>query len=436
MTLGRHSLGTTFKCHCGEIHTLPIEACHVSIDAAPRLAQFARTRFGPSCLVVSDENTREAGGDRLLRALRDAGRVVHEYCFPGTPLDATDTVGDHVAQRAAEADFIVGLGSGTLCDLAKYAGHVLGRPTVLYATAASMNGYTSAIVAMKVRGLKRTIPCVPALGVFADPEVAAKAPVRMTAAGVADFLSKCSSSSDWRAAHWLRGGYYCDRPREFFEGTQERLLDAAPKVSSSDIDAVATVMDALLLSGLSMVVAGSSAPASGGEHLISHYLDMKSALYGTPHDLHGAQVGVATLHCLGLWERFLEADMTDLDIEALLGAQPTTESVEAWAREDWGPDVSREVLRQWQEKALDRHRLRQELIRLQQDHERLCAALKLDLLPRAVVERAIRDAGGPVTPEALTAPPEEYRKALERARFIRNRFTVLDLAAELRLDPP
>lgn len=435
MTLGRHSLGTTFPCDCGETHALPIEACHVGVDAARQLAQFSRARCGASCLVVSDEKTREAGGDPLLRALRDAGMTVREHCFPDAPLDATDVVGDQVVRHAAEVDFVVGLGSGTLCDLAKYAGHVLARPTVLYATAASMNGYTSAIVAMKVRGLKRTLPCVPALGVFADPEVAAEAPARMTAAGVADFLSKCSSSTDWRAAHWLRGGYYCERPREFFEGTQERLLDAAPKVPSGDVDAIATVMDALLLSGLSMVVAGSSSPASGGEHLISHYLDMKSALYGTPHDLHGAQVGVATLYCLGLWERFLEADLTNLDSEALLEAQPATATIQTWAYQDWGPDVGREVVRQWQEKALDRKALELELACLKRDHERLCAALKLDLLPRSVVERAIHASGGPVTPEALTAPPEEYYKALERARFIRNRFTVLDLAAELQLTP-
>lgn len=393
------------------------------------MAQFAKERLGHTAFIVSDANTRGLG-EELVRSLANAGKQVAEKSFGSEPLEATDGLGDEVAQAGRDADFFVGLGSGTLCDLAKYAGDKLKRPVLLYPTAASMNGYTSSIVALKVRGLKRTLPCTPALGVFADPTVAATAPIRMTAAGVADFLSKASSSTDWRAGHYLRGGYYCERPREFFEGSQELLLDAAGRVASGDAEAVGVVMDALLLSGLSMVVAGSSAPASGGEHLISHYLDMKSALYGLPHDLHGAQVGVGTIHCLQLWEAILALDAFDID--ACIAAQPDLESVEAWVREDWGP-VADEVLAQWRQKAVGPEALRAELERVRAGLPELRGLLAKDLLPSDVVRRAIQDAGGPVTPETLTAPAEEYRRALRFARFIRNRFTVLDLAAELGL---
>jgi glycerol-1-phosphate dehydrogenase [NAD(P)+] len=319
-------LGTRFACACGETHDLPIEQCHTGTDAAERLAAFARERLGHTAFVVSDANTRRLGKE-LLHALSDAGKSLAEKTYGPEPLDATEALGKEVARAGQDADFFVGLGSGTLCDLAKYAGHRLGRPVLLYPTAASMNGYTSSIVALKVRGLKRTLPCTPALGIFADPRIAATAPLRMTAAGIADFLSKASSSSDWRAGHFLRGGYYCERPREFFEGTQERLLEAAPRVASGDVDAVGVVMEALLLSGLSMVVAGSSAPASGGEHLISHYLDMKSALYGLHHDLHGAQVGVGTLHCLRLWESILAT--SSFDVDACIAAQPDEATIDA-----------------------------------------------------------------------------------------------------------
>lgn len=429
--LGLHSLGTRFVCPCGEIHALPIEECYTGPEAASRLASFARQRGG-SGLVVSDANTRTTDGDRLLTALSAAGRRVTEKAFGAEPLDATDALADEVAAAAQDVDFVVGLGAGTLCDLAKYAGDRLGKPVFLYPTAASMNGYTSAIVALKVRGLKRTLSCAPALGVFADPGVAATAPARMTAAGVADFLSKASSSSDWRAAHFLRGDYYCERPREFFEGSQERLLDAAQEVSAGDVDAVATVMEALLLSGLSMVVAGSSAPASGGEHLISHYLDMKSALYGLPHDLHGAQVGVGTVHCLRLWERLLDLDPDNIDPEALAGSQPDEEALRRAIEEDWGP-VAPEVWGQWQQKRLGRDALRAELERFRAGLPELSRLIERDLLPSRVVEDAIRTAGGPVAPEELEAPADEYRKALRFARYIRNRFTVLDLAAEAGL---
>ena len=316
--------------------------------------------------------------------------------------------------------------------MAKYAGSELERPVLLFPTAASMNGYTSSIVALKVRGLKRTSPCTPALGVFADPEVVATAPQRMVAAGVGDFLSKNSSTSDWYAAHRLRGGYFCDRPGDFFEGTQEKLLSMAERVGRGDPEAVAFVLEALALAGFSMVVAGSSAPASGGEHLISHYLDMKHATLGTPHDLHGAQVGVATIYTLGLWERVLAVEPTALDIEALLDAQPTEEAIRACIAEDWGT-VAVEVQAQWDEKSLDRAAMRAELKRFQTQLPELRERLEKELLPAATVAQAIAASGGATEPEGLDAPVEEYRKAQRNARFLRNRFTVLDLAAELGL---
>lgn len=433
--LGWHSLGTEFACPCGEVHRLPIEACHIGTDAAARMAAFAKDRCGRKGVVIADPNTRGAAGDAPVAALRKAGKHIEEILFGRADLDATQEEGDALVRRTENAEFYVAVGSGTLSDLAKYAGDLTGRPVLLYPTAASMNGYTSAIVALKVRGLKRTLPCRPALGIFADPEVAATAPRAMTAAGVGDFLSKCSSSTDWRAAHLLRGGYFCERPREFFDGTQDRVLTAASGVVRSDPDAVGAVLEALLLSGLSMVVAGSSAPASGGEHLISHYLDMKSALDGTANDLHGAQVGVATVYCLELWERVLALDPVTLDTEQLLRRQPDDVTIREAIAEDWGTDVGAEVQAQWDQKRIAPDEFRTEIRRFQDILRDRRAELARDLLPAATVAGAIRAAGGPVQPEEMRASPLEYGNAIKRARFLRNRFTILDLAAELGIVP-
>jgi glycerol-1-phosphate dehydrogenase [NAD(P)+] len=63
------------------------------------------------------------------------------------------------------------------------------------------------------------------------------------------------------------------------------------------------LFEALVFSGCAMTLQGSSVPASGGEHLVSHTLDMLSAADGSPHDLHGRQVGVATLFAAALYQR-------------------------------------------------------------------------------------------------------------------------------------
>lgn len=399
-------------------------------DAAERMGEYARHRFGPRAFVLSDANTRRAAGDAPLRALRDAGKRIQEHTLGSEPIDGTDALAEEIRSAADDAGFILAIGAGTICDLAKYAGHLLERPVVCYPTAASMNGYTSGIAALKVNGLKRTIPCTPAEAIFAHPEVSAAAPAPMVAAGIADFLSKCSSSTDWRVSASLRGAYYCDRPREFFEGAQDKVLAAAPKVTTGDPDAFKAVLEALMLSGFSMVLAGSSAPASGGEHLISHYLDMKSALNGTPHDLHGAQVGVGTIHCLGLWEKILALDPQDIDIEACIAAQPDSEFVRAKIEDDWG-SIASEVWNQWKQKELTGGVLRAELEKFRDRLPALREACSADLLPSKVVARAIRAAGGPTDPTGLNVPLKDYKNALANARYIRNRFTVLDLAREL-----
>ena len=410
-----------------------IEHCCIGDEAAARLARAARECCGVDCLVVSDENTRRVGGEPVVRALKDAGVTPKEHTYGPELLDASEELAREVAEAGAALGGFVAIGSGTLCDLAKYAASELGKPALLFATAASMNGYTSGIAALKMRGLKRTVPCRPALGVFADPRIVATAPQRMLAAGVGDFLSKCSASADWRTANLLREEPYDENALRFYEGIMDGVLDSAERVGRAEPDAVALVLEALLLSGLSMLVAGSSAPASGGEHLISHYLDMKHALYGTENDLHGTQTGVATVYCLGLWERVLDLDPGALDADSLAAAQPDAGTVETWIREDWGP-VAPEVLGQWRRKARDREGIRAELALLRREFDAVREAARIDLLPANAVAQAIRAAGGPSTPDGLTAPREEFDNAVRQARYIRDRFTILDLAAELRLE--
>lgn len=432
-TLGWHTLGTAFDCECGQRHALPIERCTIGPDAAVALATFARDKGLKTCLVVADENTLAAAQNRVHDALGDVGITVVSTTYPAEAFEATQERADEVAEAGQEVDGYIAIGSGTLCDLAKDAGSKQRKPVLLYPTAASMNGYTSAIVALKVRGLKRTLPCTPALGVFADPDVVATAPQAMAAAGVADFLSKCSSAADWRACHLLRGGYYCDRPREFNDGIQERLFREAKTIGAGDPAGIHLVMEALLLSGFGMVIAGSSAPASGGEHLISHYLDMKHALYNTGQDLHGAQVGVATIYTLGLWERILQLDPESLDGEALWRAQTDEARIEAAIASDWGETVGAEVRAQWHEKRLDREAFLAEIEALKSQLPRLRDEARKELQPAATVAACIQAAGGPITAEELRVSTAEYENGQARARYLRNRFTVLDLAAELDL---
>jgi glycerol-1-phosphate dehydrogenase [NAD(P)+] len=68
---------------------------------------------------------------------------------------------------------------------------------------------------------------------------------------------------------------------------------------------LAELADLLTLSGIAMGVAGSTAPASGMEHAISHLLEMAATARGEPASFHGTQVGVASIVAARTWAHVL-----------------------------------------------------------------------------------------------------------------------------------
>jgi glycerol-1-phosphate dehydrogenase [NAD(P)+] len=68
--------------------------------------------------------------------------------------------------------------------------------------------------------------------------------------------------------------------------------------SIGDDGYLTTLAEALIMAGLSMAVAGTSRPASGGCHEISHSINILRP--GGGHGSHGEQVGLGGLFCTHL----------------------------------------------------------------------------------------------------------------------------------------
>jgi glycerol-1-phosphate dehydrogenase [NAD(P)+] len=86
----------------------------------------------------------------------------------------------------------------------------------------------------------------------------------------------------------------------------EEALDTVMKMSPSDEGYTEKVLRCLVLSGLSIQYYGSSRPASGSEHHLSHLWEMHCM--NSPTDaLHGEQVGVSTLLVLEKYKSLLES---------------------------------------------------------------------------------------------------------------------------------
>ena len=317
-------------------------------------------------------------------------------------------------------DALVAVGSGTINDLCKYAAAQDGKPYAVFATAPSMNGYTSHNAAITVNGHKKTLPAVGPAGVFMDLGVLSAAPARMIRAGLGDSLCRSTAQADWLLSHCLFQTPYQHAPFALLAEDEPALLDDPEALLHGDSDAMRALARTLVLSGFGMTICHGSYPASQGEHLISHYIDMFAPAGRAPH-FHGEQVGVATLTMARIQEDTLASG------PSRLGAEPVTR---ADLQRRLGEEIGESCWHEFEAKRMSpetRSRLQRELTDRWDDIRlRVSAAM----VPAERIRAVMRRAGCPTTPEEIGLTSAFYASAVRNARFLRDRYTFLDLAAD------
>jgi glycerol-1-phosphate dehydrogenase [NAD(P)+] len=179
---------------------------------------------------------------------------------------------------------VVAFGGGRALDLAKHTASIAGLPFLAVPTSLSHDGFASPIASLHTQRGRRSIGCRPPAGVIIDTAVCFAAPRLLWLAGLGDVAAKVTAVADWKLAFHARGEPVNDLAALLSDATVFQL--AARPVF--DLEGTRLLATALLLNGVSMSLAGTSRPASGSEHLISHALDQLSA---RPR-LHGLQVGI------------------------------------------------------------------------------------------------------------------------------------------------
>ncbi len=395
-------------------------------------------------VLVCDAHTQHAAGDALLAALLASGREATLHVLEPR------TGEDHVMCADEEIDALralllphedinaIAVGAGSINDIVKMATAQLDRPYQSVATAASMNGYTSAIAAVLSRGVKRTLQAQQAQAVFADVDVLARAPSHLNLAGFGDLLSKPYSNADWRLSAFVRGVPYEDRPAKLLDRAFVALLDASGSIGRAEAEGIELLAATIILSGFTMAIAGTSAPASGGEHLVSHYWDMEQHCHDLPlRGLHGTQVGIATGMSAMLFERLVALEPEDIDPDAAAARLPDASYVEGLAERHGGltAPVVEEVREQIQAKQRTGDALRDELTAVKRAWPEIRATLQGILMPSRRMYEALDAAHAPSRPSDLQVTREHAIRTLTVCREIRGRYVAMDLIADLGLLP-
>jgi len=370
--------------------------------------------------LVADAQTRRACEAGLRPA--EHAEVIELAPLEGWPhVTAHSELSDQVVERARGCDALVAVGSGTINDHVKNAAEVLGRPYLALATAPSMNGYTSALASLVVDGFKGTVDCSPPVAVLADVDVLAASPGDMSRSGYADLLSKPVSASDWVMETFLIDGVFNELPGNVTARAIEQCIEAAEGIRDMDPEAIAVLFRALILSGFAMTLAGTSSPASGGEHMISHYWDMSAYIEGRqPYALHGLQVALGIL----LTSRLFEV-MRAQDPASFTPRQDDFEALAAVMGKLW-PAVRAEAEKQ----ALTPEQAGARVEKIRTRWADLWQALERYLVPHGELRRNLERAGVPLTAAAHGIPDDWVRRAYLHGADTRSRYSVLHLARD------
>jgi glycerol-1-phosphate dehydrogenase [NAD(P)+] len=215
-------------------------------------------------------------------------------------------------RAAAGARCVITVGSGTISDIGKAAAPE-GVPLIAVQTATSVNGYADPFSVLLKAGVKRTTPTRWPDVLIADTDVLADAPDRLSLAGLGDMAAMFTATADWYLAARLRadGPPYLAEVADLVRPHGEAVLGLGAGLAG-DPGRLADLARLLTLSGIGMGVAGSTAPASGMEHAVSHLLEMRATASGAMSQpaqgasLHGEQVGVASVVAAATWVRVRE----------------------------------------------------------------------------------------------------------------------------------
>ena len=259
---------------------------------------------GKRVIIITDGNVHRRYKEIINR---------YDYCLIGlgetikTMTTVNKLYAELLERGADRTTFIVGIGGGKALDFAKFSAHLLKLPFVSVPTSTSNDGFCSPNSSLIVDGKRKTVKASIPFGVVADLEVVRESPQICLYSGVGDMVSKITALYDWKQAAERK----LDRYNDFASLLSYNSLTLLFNKHSTDINEPSfqrSLVNSLLTSGIAMEIAGSSRPASGSEHLISHGLD---AVSRRPR-MHGLQVGVATYLCALLQNNPSTANVRDI----------------------------------------------------------------------------------------------------------------------------
>jgi glycerol-1-phosphate dehydrogenase [NAD(P)+] len=433
------ALSNKKNCICGKNHSVPIEEICFTNQIEKDLTRILSIELNSNKhgLMICDLNTYTALGNKI-EIICKSNRINMKTCMFHTKeilVPDEKALGTILMQIDALTGCILGVGAGTINDLARFMAFKFSIPFISIPTAPSVDGFASSVAALIIDGQKITFPAKAPKIIIADIPTLVLSPIRMKAAGLGDLLGKFTCQLDWSLSKKLRNEPYCAYTTGLVQQAVEDTLQAYDPEDPYNERMVDALIRGLILSGLAIAMDGTSRPASNSEHHLSHYFELMALNGKAKHFLHGETVA------LGLWlssklyhvvfdqsfDDFLKLfnehknDESEADRIKLLKTAfyPTPDRyIENWKRGRINEIQQKERLASLKSIWIDIQSLIKQFLGKQQELEKLMVSTSITFKP-----------------EAFGFSKELITHALIGAKEIRERYTILAFLDELSILP-
>lgn len=332
---------TEFDCSCGRHHNFSVHDMSIRKGAIEDLPKMAEPFKDGKILVVFDNHTYEVAGKKAVELLRENGFHIKELLFDkGDDILIPDetTLGRILQEQDLDVKLMIAVGSGVINDSVKFVTSRTGLPYIIVATAPSMDGYVADGAPIISAGYKYSPVAHLTYGLIGDTDILQTAPQDLIQAGYGDVIGKITALADWDLAVKANGDYRCDTCVTLVQRALDKCFAKAEGLKERNAESLGALLEALTLTGVAMALVNISRPASGAEHMLSHFWEMDYIARGLNPNHHGIQVGVAT----PVIARFFE-EMEDVLPEGTKELCPSHEEIEKLLALGGAPTSPKEI---------------------------------------------------------------------------------------------
>jgi glycerol-1-phosphate dehydrogenase [NAD(P)+] len=394
---------------------------------ASAIAESVERFVGREPIILSDGGRYRTAAGAVVEQL--TGHLGCRVIQLGTgTVRADEETAEQAVAEVGEHRLLISVGSGTLTDIAKVTALRTGSRHLAVQTACSINGFIADRSVLVIAGAKRTVQSRWPDVLVADTDILAAAPWQLNLAGVGDLSTVPNAVAEWRLAARLgHGPAYNPAVVDDVIAANPVLPALARAAREAEPTGIADLARLLAASGLSMGIVGSTAPASGTEHAVSHLMEMARTRQGRPAAAHGMQVTVATRLAVRVWQ-LVDATIRSADAKVRIPEEAACRDAVARAFAEFDPKTADECWRAYRAKRNWLIAHQSEVEALVSDWDAFAKSLAL-ASPEQFDE--ISDASGlPTQAQDLGAGYDDNLLfwALRNSHLLRDRISIVDLA--------